>query len=195
MGQCASSGKYSPRPSSELSLSSGERRRLFAAKKATVFSHADCFRALISETQLKQALSHPHVVEALKAFVAERDEDQQGETLKALADYCEAAEVRRLFALGEEQEAEERLIKFGGGLSQEQLRLLQYELFFLLQERLWLPFCSTAGKLRELMASKSVRMFFRLPILDAEEGKWPTSKHQPHDQRRGADQYFAAISP
>jgi len=177
-----------------LSISSCERRRLFAAKKATIFSHADCFRALISETQLKQALSHPHVVEALKAFVVEMDEDQQGETLKALADYCEAAETRRLFAMGAEQEAEERLIKFGGGLSQEQLRLLQYELFFILQERLWLPFCST-GKLRQLMKSKSVRMFFRLPVLDAEEGKWPTLKHQPHDQRQEADQYFAAISP
>ena len=175
------------RRNSDLSLTAAERRNLsYAHKSGTVFTYDCCYRALNDQKMLKQALDHPTVCRYLHCYV---EETHGCAILRSyLLLYGACVDVRRLVEQRDIQEAEHLLENFTSSfpagthledskletamlaitsksetfLSKvEVLRLMQYRLFYKIQEDLWIPFCSS--KSYDLMISaKSVRLLITL---------------------------------
>lgn len=198
MGQCSYSTSvnrnlYLDRESemTELSLTRSERERM--RKSSSVMSYENCYRRN-AEASLKASLTHPTIQRHIRIFIS-----SQRQMDEAILDcYLNAQNIRRLFFLNDHDEAAERLQQFtntymhplsnhhllcslhekykplisislGLHYSCEGLRLLQYELFFLIQETIWIPFCGTA-LYKEMLRKKEVRMCIKL-FTDEEESK------------------------
>jgi hypothetical protein len=142
---------------------------------------------------LKQALDHPTVCRYLHGYV----DDTHGSAIlrSYLLLYGACVEVRRLVEQRDIQEAEHLLANFtssfhvGARLEDskletamltitsksekflskvEVLRLIQYRLFYKIQEDLWIPFCSSK-KYREMISSKSVRLLISLSTFEEQK--------------------------
>ena len=146
-----------------------------------MLSVEDCYRReSMIEGQLKLALTHPLVAEYLTEFFAAVDDDGGAHRSFELEQYRAISELRRMDDLGQSDEVASLLgayfERFGRsklllGTKSEQveaLRLLQYRLFFDIQEGTWIPFCSTK-QYQTLARQKQIRQTLRLFQLELGE--------------------------
>ena len=168
------------RGSGELSLTRKEIKELRGLGSRSAPVLADCYRReSMVDGQLKLALTHPLVARYLTEYFAADDDHGVRRSLE-LAEYRALSELRRLDDLGQSDEVASLLDayfeRFGrsklllGTMSEqmEYLRLVQYRLFFDIQEGAWIPFCSTK-QYQALARQKQIRQTLKLFQLELGE--------------------------